>query len=36
MCDEAVDDSPAALNLMRELFVISTMIKKTFFCFIRR
>ena len=30
MCDEAVDDSQAALNLIRELFVISTMIKNVF------
>ena len=30
MRDEAVDDCQAALNLMRELFVISTMIKKRF------
>ena len=30
MCDEAVDDSPAALNLIPDWFVTSKMIKKHF------
>ena len=34
ICDEAVDDSLAALKLVPNWFVTSKMIKKKFYCFV--
>ena len=34
MCDEVVNDSLATLKLISDWFVISKMIKKSFYCFV--
>ena len=36
MCDEAVDNSLAALKHVPDWLVTSRMIKKLFYCFVRR